>query len=133
MYLTPNQTERDSATGYRMFFEIFGVFLAAVIQGGMITIYGSMYSCESINNEMNMTYNTYNQSTVFTTTIKPGYNKLVDNFFYFLDKFIEIYLYLKGEGYLISAGIMCIIYFFCSSATFFGTIEIRGSFFCLFL
>jgi hypothetical protein len=82
MHLTPNQTERDSATGYRMFFEIFGVFLAVVIQGGMITIYGSMYSCESINNEMNGTYNTNNQSTVLTTTIKPEYNKLVNKFLF---------------------------------------------------
>ncbi len=33
MYLTPDQAERDSATGFRMIFELIGVLLAAGIQG----------------------------------------------------------------------------------------------------
>lgn len=33
MYLTPDQAERDSATGFRMIFELVGVLLAATIQG----------------------------------------------------------------------------------------------------
>jgi hypothetical protein len=33
MYLTPDQAERDSATGFRMIFELIGVLMAAGIQG----------------------------------------------------------------------------------------------------
>jgi Na+/melibiose symporter-like transporter len=51
MYLTHNQKERDSATGYRMGLEVFGVFLAATIQGIMITIYGAKSPCPSIAND----------------------------------------------------------------------------------
>jgi hypothetical protein len=41
------------------------------------------------------------------TTATPKYSKL-------------------GEGYLVSAGIMCIIYTVCTIATFFGTKEMAG-------
>ena len=104
MYLTHDQDERDSATTWRMIFEMIGVLLAVVIQGIMITYYGSKYSCE--NNFKNETLNIQSMNSNITQNIGE-YSKL-------------------GEGYLISAGVMCIILIFCISATFFGTREMKG-------
>ncbi len=100
MYLTDDENERDSATTWRMIFEMIGVLLAVLIQGIMITYYGSKYSCK---NEVS------NNQTIFSnlTQNREEYSKL-------------------GEGYLISAGIMCIILVCCISATFFGTKEMKG-------
>lgn len=108
MYLTHNQKERDSATGYRMGLEVFGVFLAATIQGIVITIYGTKFSCKhqevtSITNDTILGQN-YNAS-IISSQGKPNYNTL-------------------GEGYLMSAGIMSVIYVICCITTFFGTKEI---------
>lgn len=46
MYLTHNQKERDSATGYRMGSEVVGVLLAATIQGVIIEIYSDKFPCD---------------------------------------------------------------------------------------
>jgi Na+/melibiose symporter-like transporter len=101
MYLTDDENERDSATTWRMIFEMIGVLLAVLIQGIMITYYGSKYSCES---ELSVN----NQTIISNLTQNiQEYSKL-------------------GEGYLISAGVMCLILVCCISATFFGTKEMRG-------
>lgn len=122
MYLTHNQKERDSATGYRMSLEVLGVFLAATIQGVMITIYGMKFSCKSLPstfhglNETASNYSDFMQNSSVASRISTshvvaeiaetaGYNKL-------------------GEGYLVSAGIMGAIYLLCCMTTFFGTKEI---------
>ena len=47
MILTPNQSERDSATGYRMICEVIGVLLSVGIPSIFISIFGSNSSCES--------------------------------------------------------------------------------------
>lgn len=115
MYLTHNQKERDSATGYRMGLEVTGVFLAAVIQGLMITVYGAKFSCEGLpNNASNATNETFSHSKhnisipdMFSEAQEDsGYPKL-------------------AEGYLVSAGIMGSIYLICCWITFFGTEEIK--------
>lgn len=96
MYLTPCQAERDSATGYRMAFEVFGVLLAAGIQGAMITIFGSSTKCNITNETSNLTF------------FKRDYG----------ENSLDV-------GYLSSAALMSFIYFICSLATFFGTTEMK--------
>lgn len=106
MYLTPDQAERDSATGFRMIFELIGVLMAAGIQGLIISLYGTI-PCEdgsTLNNTYTDSIYTTNDFLADATTATPKYSKL-------------------GEGYLVSAGIMCIIYTVCTIATFFGTKE----------
>lgn len=77
MYLTPNQAERDSATGIRMLLEILGVLLAAAIQGVMITIIGSITSCDSTTTTRIMTTK-FNQTFITEATTKaPGLSKPV--------------------------------------------------------
>ena len=109
MNLTHDQDERDAVTAWRMIFEIFGVLLSVVIQGIMITVYGSKYSCEYLKQSFNQS--TITNQTIFSNTshtkVESEYSKL-------------------GEGYLVSAGIMCTILIICISATFFGTKEIKG-------
>lgn len=70
--------------------EVFGVLLASLIQGVMITVYGSSVSCkESL---FNSTFPEYNSTIVYNTTTllplynatnsleeDPSYNKLVIN------------------------------------------------------
>lgn len=53
--------------------EVFGVLLASLIQGVMITVYGSSVSCkESL---FNSTFPEYNATIVFnSTTLLPLYN-----------------------------------------------------------
>ena len=135
MYLTPDQAERDSATGFRMIFELLGVLMAAGIQGlkkiiffieyiikkdflnyykGLIiSLYGTI-PCEDgssqTNDSIDSIYNTTTSLYADSTTGAPKYSKL-------------------GEGYLVSAGIMCIIYTICTIATFFGTKEMAGMIF----
>jgi hypothetical protein len=101
MYLTHNQRERDSATAFSMslkvclfFFsievklfilkgmglEVFGVFLAAMIQGVMISIYGTFVSCNEIKNlsSNNLTLDSFNNTSLqFNLNPSPVYNKLV--------------------------------------------------------
>jgi hypothetical protein len=93
MYLTPNQSERDSATGLRMIFEIFGVLLSAGIQGLMISIYGSIFSCDDATTTAPIITSAFNQTTNFITTQKPGYNKLVRLYYYL---FFNIDVNFKG-------------------------------------
>lgn len=124
MYLTHNQKERDSATGFRMTLELFGVLLSALIQGTMITIYGSKVSCEnsqtfeafntssgykvqnSISYSSNLTFEYENDLTNITTKLPKHYNKL-------------------AEGYLISAGVVGLIYFVSCLTTFLETEEVK--------
>ena len=81
-----------------MAFEVFGVLLAAGIQGLMITFYGSSSSC----NLTNLTNNTI----LLSSFEKEESNNL-------------------DTGYLLSAGVMSAIYLICSFSTFFGTTEMK--------
>jgi hypothetical protein len=61
-----------------MSFEVFGVFLAAFIQGIMITIYGANDSCKSTTTLANHLSENSNSTTTLASTTKPNsYNKLV--------------------------------------------------------
>jgi hypothetical protein len=94
-----------------MFFEVFGVLLAASIEGLIISLYTDKNPCNDLP-RLNLNYN---YSNISTSTIQPK-NKIA------------------GEEYLISAGIMSIIYIVCSSTTFFGTKEIKGfNYFYIFI
>ncbi|RMZ95588.1 sodium-dependent lysophosphatidylcholine symporter 1 [Brachionus plicatilis] len=110
MYLTPDQAERDSATGYRMVFEVFGVLLAAVIQGIVISIYGSTVNCDATTLAQGTTLPFVNDSSLIS-------NNISDNFESSENKL--------SEGYLLSASIMSFIYFLCCLTTFFGTKEMK--------
>lgn len=58
--------------------EVFGIFLAAIIQGIMITIYGKKYSCENLHAIENQSaLINYNESTFL---VPHEYNKLVTHF-----------------------------------------------------
>jgi hypothetical protein len=59
-----------------MSFEVFGVLLAAIIQGVIISIYGSAFSCDSLN--ANYLHNSSNVTTPLYTTTSSSYNKLVN-------------------------------------------------------
>lgn len=97
MYLTHNQRERDSATGYRMGLEVTGVFMAAFIQGIMITIYGKKYNycndglnstlTDPLSSNKTISIDNLFNSTLLHDSPEPSYNKL-------------------AEGYMVSAGIM---------------------------
>ena len=82
MYLTTDQADRDSATGFRMICEILGVLLAAGIQGAMLTIYGTKITCE------NSTTPPTDPGIITSTTLPlaitefPAYNKLVIKIYY---------------------------------------------------
>lgn len=111
MFLTHNQRERDSATGYRMGLEVTGVFLAATIQGVMITIYGNKFSCSKQKELLSISNDTLigtNSSIIQSGSAAPNDNIL-------------------REGYLMSALIMGIIYLLCSFTTFFGTKELKDA------
>ena len=70
MYLTTNPDDRNSATGFRMICEVIGVLLSAGIPGIMITIYGSMNACETLNS-------TFTDVTPLITTKNLEYSKMV--------------------------------------------------------
>ena len=68
-----------------MSFEVFGVLLAAAIQGAIISIYGSKVSCDttttlplySLNNLTVIDIITSSQVNNTTSEYKPAYSKLV--------------------------------------------------------
>lgn len=77
--------------------EVFGVFLAATIQGIVITIYGTKFSCinekiASIANDTVLGQN-YNAS-IMTSQVKANYNTLVIRLFSIVFKYIMFYLYM---------------------------------------
>ena len=98
-----------------MFFEVIGVLLAAIIQGLVISFFGSLSECDlvttvptmgsTLSDAFNMT--TTSSDQLLTTSAAPGYNKM-------------------GKGFLLSAGVISIIYLICTATTFFGTKEING-------
>jgi hypothetical protein len=101
-----------------MLFEVSGVLLAAIIQAAVISIYGSVFSCDTTtlapprlaSPHSNISYDISNSRLLLETSTKSSdYSKL-------------------GEGYLLSAGIMSAIYFLCCMTTFFGTKEMKGFF-----
>ncbi len=92
-----------------MSLEVFGVLLATVIQGIMLTIYSLKFKCDEqvINstNFINETFDPFNHSTLETPHVN-SYNKL-------------------GEGYLMTSVIMGAIYLLCCLTTFLGTEEMK--------
>jgi sodium-dependent lysophosphatidylcholine symporter 1 len=107
MVLTTSQRVRDSATSFRMGMEVFGVLLAAGIQGIMLAFYDKKGNCPNQTLPVNYTdYYTFRDDKNTTNSNSTGYSKL-------------------GEGYLLSAGIMALIYFICCLFTFFGCKEIK--------
>jgi hypothetical protein len=59
-----------------MSFEVFGVLLAAIIQGVIISIYGSAFSCDPLDGSR--LQNSPNMTTPLYTTTGSSYNKLVN-------------------------------------------------------
>lgn len=96
-----------------MSLEVFGVFLASIIQGIMLTIYGLKFTCKdtealkvtNMSSFYNETLDSYNNTTLETPNVHI-YNKL-------------------GEGYLVTSIIMGTIYLLCCLTTFLGTEEMK--------
>lgn len=100
MVLTPNQMERDSATGYRMICEVIGVLLSVGIPAVFIST-SSDATCEILlSNQTNVT---------ISNNLK---NENINS---------EL-----GKAYLLSGGVMSLIYLICACSTFFGTKELPG-------
>jgi hypothetical protein len=57
-----------------MLFEIFGILFAAIVQGIVITIYGSKSSCENLPNATSISSTQFNNETIVDST---KYSKLV--------------------------------------------------------
>lgn len=70
-----------------MMFEVLGVFLAALIQGIIISIYGSKISCDdqtTISPKATLPFDNYTSPGFYSTTTQtnPGYGKLVIKIFW---------------------------------------------------
>nr|DBA25720.1 TPA: hypothetical protein GDO54_010078 [Pyxicephalus adspersus] len=57
MFLSAKQTERDSATAYRMTVEVLGTLIGAALQGQIIASAHTAHHCHGINGTMNLTAN----------------------------------------------------------------------------
>ena len=95
-----------------MSLEVFGVFLASIIQGIMLTIYGLKFTCKhkvtNTSSLLNETCDMYNNNNYNHTTLETPY----------------VYNTL-GEGYLVTSIIMGSIYLLCCLTTFLGTEEMK--------
>lgn len=100
MALTSDQADRDSATTWRMTFEIIGTLLGVIVQGVMLSIVGSSTPCERALSEEN------NSNDIQTMSSDTSKDKL-------------------KEGYLVSAAILSLIYIICCLTTFLGTKEMK--------
>ncbi|XP_029317170.1 sodium-dependent lysophosphatidylcholine symporter 1-B-like [Cottoperca gobio] len=93
MFITNDQTERDSATAYRMTVEVLGTVLGTAIQGQIV---GGATNCPAEPDEP-ISSNSTNASTVSLEETK--------------------------QAYLIASGAICVIYVLCAVVLFLGVKE----------
>ncbi|XP_032356433.1 sodium-dependent lysophosphatidylcholine symporter 1-B isoform X1 [Etheostoma spectabile] len=97
MFISNDQKERDSATAYRMMVEVLGTVLGTAIQGQIV---GGDTNCPTEPDEHDRR-NSTNTSIVSLNETK--------------------------QAYLISSGVICIIYIFCATVLFLGVKENKES------
>ncbi|XP_028674437.1 sodium-dependent lysophosphatidylcholine symporter 1-B isoform X1 [Erpetoichthys calabaricus] len=106
MFISTKQSERDSATAYRMTVEVLGTVLGTAIQGQIVG---------SANAPCNSSYLDHN-SVNSSTTPQNGN-----------DTHHQISLEDTRKAYLIAAGVIGSIYILCASVLFFGVKEKKDS------
>ncbi|XP_068437196.1 sodium-dependent lysophosphatidylcholine symporter 1-B-like [Clinocottus analis] len=97
MFITDDQKERDSATAYRMMVEVLGTVLGTAIQGQIV---GGASNCPTDPDDLG-SGNSTNASIVSLEETK--------------------------QAYLISSGVICVIYVFCAAVLFLGVKEKKES------
>ncbi|XP_043940725.1 sodium-dependent lysophosphatidylcholine symporter 1 [Protopterus annectens] len=101
MFISNDQTERDSATAYRMTVEVLGTVLGTAIQGQIV---GNSNAPCIASLELNL--------TVSSEEINITH---------------QISLEQTRKAYMIAAGVICIIYVICAAVLFYGVQEIRDT------
>lgn len=97
MFISNEQTERDSATAYRMTVEVLGTVLGTAIQGQIV---GGASDCPT---ELDVLHSG-NSSEINTNSSKVS-----------LDE--------TKQAYMIASGVICVIYVLCAAVLFFGVTE----------
>ncbi|XP_044147898.1 major facilitator superfamily domain-containing protein 2B [Bufo gargarizans] len=112
MFLSTDQTERDSATAYRMTMEVLGTLIGAALQGQIVASAHTSHHCHvdygTVNISMNATY-----SLVNSTILVPG---------------SADYKLHARNVYMISAGAIGCIYVLCTAVMFLGVKERNDSY-----
>ncbi|KAG8580109.1 hypothetical protein GDO81_007144 [Engystomops pustulosus] len=104
MFLSTDQTERDSATAYRMTMEVLGTLVGAALQGQIVaSAHTSLHCRAEMNVSMNATY-----SPVNVTILTPG---------------SADYKLLARKVYMIAAGVIGSIYVICTAVLSLGVKE----------
>ncbi|XP_053565609.1 sphingosine-1-phosphate transporter MFSD2B [Bombina bombina] len=106
MFISTDQTERDSATAYRMTMEVFGTLIGAALQGQIVASAHFANYCKTNNGSNNFTGNV---SDSF-----PNHTALTGS--------LDIQLHARNV-YMIAAGVICSIYLLCTTILFFGVKE----------
>ncbi|XP_068136366.1 sphingosine-1-phosphate transporter MFSD2B-like [Hyperolius riggenbachi] len=107
MFLSTQQTERDSATAYRMTVEVLGTLIGAAVQGQIVASAHSAHHCNVYNMTMNLTVNS-TDSLVNTTFLIPG---------------SPDYQIHARNVYMIAAGVIGSVYILCTAVLFLGVKE----------
>ncbi|KAM4040509.1 sphingosine-1-phosphate transporter MFSD2B isoform 1-T1 [Anomaloglossus baeobatrachus] len=107
MFLSTDQSERDSATAYRMTMEVLGTLIGAALQGQIVASAHTSHHCHLDNGTMNVSINaTY--SLVNSTILVPG---------------SADYKLHARNVYMIAAGAIGCIYLLCAAILFLGVKE----------
>ncbi|KAG8445718.1 hypothetical protein GDO86_010487 [Hymenochirus boettgeri] len=97
MFLSTEQTERDSATAYRMTVEVLGTLIGAAVQGQIVASAHTRHDCNITNQTVNV-----------TLEFLPGSSDHIHHARYV---------------YMIAAGIIGCVYVLCTSVLFLGVKE----------
>ncbi|KAM5163477.1 sphingosine-1-phosphate transporter MFSD2B [Mantella aurantiaca] len=107
MFLSAKQTERDSATAYRMTVEVLGTLIGAALQGQIVASAHTAHHCLVNNGTMNLTVNSTDSMGNITFLI-PG---------------TPVYQIHARNVYMIAAGVIGCVYLFCTAILFLGVKE----------
>ncbi|XP_066452811.1 sphingosine-1-phosphate transporter MFSD2B [Eleutherodactylus coqui] len=107
MFLSTDQTERDSATAYRMTMEVLGTLIGAALQGQIVASAHTSHHCH-------MDYGTLNTSTNATSSLMNSTILIPGSADYKLH---------ARNVYMIAAGVIGCIYVFCTAVLFLGVRE----------
>ncbi|KAM8954063.1 sphingosine-1-phosphate transporter MFSD2B [Pelodytes ibericus] len=111
MFLSTEQTERDSATAYRMTMEVLGTLIGAALQGQIVASAHTGRHCAVINQTMNLTVNATDSLT--NTAILPSAPDLLH----------------ARNVYMIAAGVIGCVYLLCTAILFIGVKERHDPFY----
>ncbi|XP_075717110.1 sphingosine-1-phosphate transporter MFSD2B isoform X1 [Rhinoderma darwinii] len=106
MFLSTDQTERDSATAYRMAMEVLGTLIGAALQGQIVASAHTSRHCHVNSGMLNISMNTID--SLNASFLVPG---------------SADYKLLARNVYMISAGVIGCIYVLCTAVFFLGVKE----------